>query len=82
MKKIIKGKSYIFFGNFPNCEDVAKKLSEQLDIEAKAFLSQTDSTSVVEYCETDEELELLQEENKKLKQQLEYYKQNYKKKLF
>lgn len=51
--KLIKGKSYIFFGNFPNCEDVADKLSKELDITAKAFLSKTDTTSVLEYCDTD-----------------------------
>ena len=68
--RVIKGRKYILFGNFPDKEGVAKAFQDSLGVEVHAFVQTTDKTTIFEYVNTDDELEKLRKENTELKKKL------------
>ncbi len=68
--KMIKGRSYIMFGNFPAADATAKEISDSLGVSVVLMLSNTDNVSIIEYEAVDTELEQLRKENRELKAKL------------
>jgi len=68
--RVIKGRKYILFGNFPDKEGVAKAFQDSLGVEVHAFVQTTDKTTIFEYVDNDEELEKLKRENLELKKKI------------
>lgn len=77
--KLIKGKKYILFGNFPNPEKTQKEFKELLGIDIVCFLNDVDTTVAMEYEDTPI---YTHEEVEKLKRQIDQLRKEKNKGLF
>lgn len=49
--RLIKGKSYVLFGNFPNPEKLQQEMFDKLGIKVVCVLNNVDTTVAMEYVE-------------------------------